>query len=506
MKSLKKKRNHSPEKSEKSLKQNQIIINQQELNTKKDENPNFLLKLYQILETPEYKEIIHWSDNGKSFIVQNLHDFTENILPKYYKHNNYSSFVRQLNMYDFHKKRNNQNEHIFQHKNFIRDEKDLIKTIKRKNKKELINNKNDKIRSFKTHEVSNEQALIGYCNGSLGKKVTKNSLEKALNYLIKSVNENTDKQRNLEEKVEKLGKQNEDFLLQNKKMLQEIITKSEYNKKLEAVVCFILEMIVKKPTLKGGNDLKNVLISNDMNNISLPEMEVDVDNLEKVANSNPNNLNDMNKLMMPLIQKNNLNCINSDSFQTFLDKYIERNKNRNNTLITNDKITLNNKINIPMLTNGQENNNNITRLNSGGLSPKNIQLSPIRVNNSRRGSIDSYNNFTNNFDSDLFKNGFKKQLLANSHNYSINGDNDGNNNNNINICDNSILSNNSKNIFDLEFSTNGNGDLNKSNLNMNLSLLNNSMTNIFDNNDDNNNISCKEEDGKELKRLFDEDK
>ena len=41
---------------------------------------------------------------------------------------------------------------------------------------------------------------------------------------------------------------------------------------------------------------------------------------------------------------------------------------------------------------------------------------------------------------------------------------------------------------------------------MNLSLLNNSMTNIFDNNEDNNNISCKEEDGKELKRLFDEDK
>ena len=493
MKSLQKKRNSSPEKIEKAPEKNQIINNQQESNIRKDENPNFLLKLYQILETPEYKDIIHWSDNGKSFIVQNLHDFTENILPKYYKHNNYSSFVRQLNMYDFHKKRNNQNEHIFQHKNFIRGEKDLIKTIKRKNKKELINNKNDKIRPFKTHEVSNEQALIGYCNGSLGKKVTKNSLEKALNYLIKSVNENTDKQRNLEEKVEKLGKQNEDFLLQNKKMLQEIVSKSEYNKKLEAVVCFILEMIVKKPSLKSGNDLKNVLISNDMNNISLPEMEVDVDNLEKVANSNPSNLNDMNKLMMPLIQKNNLNCINSDSFQNFLDKYIERNKNRNNSLIPNDKITINNKINVPMLTNGQENNNNIKRLNSGS----------IRVNSSRRGSIDSFNNYTNNFDSDLFKNGFKKQLLSNTPNLSVNGDYDFNNNN---ICDNSILSNNSKNIFDLEFNTNGNGDLNKSNLNMNMSSLNNSMTNIFENNEDNSNLSCKDEDRKDLKRLFGEDK
>ena len=492
MKPLSKKRNHSPEKNENET---QSIISQQEQNQKKEENPNFLLKLYHILETPEYKDIIHWNDNGKSFIVQNLHDFTENILPKYYKHNNYSSFVRQLNMYDFHKKRNGQNEHIFQHKNFIRGEKDLIKTIKRKNKKELLNNKQDKIKPFKTHDTSNEQALIGYCNNSLGKKVTKNSLEKALNYLIKSVNENTDKQRNLEEKVEKLGKQNEDFLLQNKKMLQEIITKTEYNKKLEAVVCFILEMIVKKPTLKGGNDLKNVLISNDMNNISLPEMEVDIDNIEKVANSNPNNLKDMNNLMMPLIQKNNLNCINTDSFQNFLDKYIERNKNRNNALIGNDKIPLNNKINVPMITNGQENKTNIKRLNSGSLNQTNIQLSPIRVNNSRRGSIDSFNNFTNNFD-------IKKPLLANSSNLSINGDYDNCTNNN-NICDNSILSNNSKNIFDLEFNTNGSNDLNKSNLNINMSSLNNSMANIFDNPDDNNNLTEKDEDNKDLKRLFD---
>ena len=163
-------------------------------------------------------------------------------------------------------------------------------------------------------------------------------------------------------------------------------------------------------------------------------MEVNIDNIEKVANSNPNNLKDMNNLMMPLIQKNNLNCINTDSFQNFLDKYIERNKNRNNALIGNDKIPLNNKINVPMITNGQEKNTNIKRLNSGSLSQKNIQLSPIRVNNSRRGSIDSFNNFTNNFD-------IKKPLLVNSSNLSINGDYDNYCNNN-NICDNSIISNN----------------------------------------------------------------
>ena len=103
---------------------------------KKSEFPSFLLKLYQILENEEYKDIIQWGENGKFFVVKNIHDFTEKILPKYYKHNNYSSFIRQLNMYDFHKKKSGQNEHIFHHQYFIKDQKDLMKSIKRKSKKE----------------------------------------------------------------------------------------------------------------------------------------------------------------------------------------------------------------------------------------------------------------------------------------------------------------------------------------------------------------------------------
>jgi len=90
------------------------------------------------LENESYKDIIHWTEDGKYFIISNLHDFTEKVLPKYYKHNNYSSFIRQLNMYDFHKKKSGQNEHVFHHQNFIRNRKDLLKLIKRKSKKENI--------------------------------------------------------------------------------------------------------------------------------------------------------------------------------------------------------------------------------------------------------------------------------------------------------------------------------------------------------------------------------
>ena len=43
-------------------------------------------------------ETIRWSADGKSFIISNTEKFIR-ILPKYFKTKNYSSFVRQLNMY-----------------------------------------------------------------------------------------------------------------------------------------------------------------------------------------------------------------------------------------------------------------------------------------------------------------------------------------------------------------------------------------------------------------------
>ncbi len=66
-------------------------------NGKRNVNTNFLMKLYQILETSELNSIIEWEENGKSFSVKNLKEFTEIVLPKFFKHNNFASFVRQVN-------------------------------------------------------------------------------------------------------------------------------------------------------------------------------------------------------------------------------------------------------------------------------------------------------------------------------------------------------------------------------------------------------------------------
>jgi len=364
--------------------------NLNEIKTKKEDYPNFLLKLYTILETPEYKNIINWSEDGKYFSIINLHDFTENILPKFYKHNNFSSFVRQLNMYDFHKKRSNQNEHIFQHPKFIKGKQDLIKTIKRKNKKEnIMQEQNNDL--LNNNLLNNHQALVEYCNCNCcnpiipmnnNKKVTKHSLEKALNFLIQSVNENSIKQKNLEEKVEKLGKQNEDFLTQNQQMLQEILKKSEYNKKLEAVVYFILELIIKKPKIKNSN--------NELNNLLSPNE----------------------------ISSNEFYPYN---FNNYLGKQFE------------SKEIPNNNKNIPMLT------------SANSFSNKEVPMSPIHYSQSRKGSIDSLNmplNLDNSIISNNSNNNFYDLDFKNNN---LNNDFFNNNNNLLNTS--GLLSNNNENFF-----------------------------------------------------------
>jgi heat shock transcription factor len=59
----------------------------------------FLIKTYQLVDEPTVDDLISWNDDGSTFIVWRPAEFARDLLPKYFKHNNFSSFVRQLNTY-----------------------------------------------------------------------------------------------------------------------------------------------------------------------------------------------------------------------------------------------------------------------------------------------------------------------------------------------------------------------------------------------------------------------
>ncbi|KAJ0407469.1 hypothetical protein P43SY_005010 [Pythium insidiosum] len=94
--------------------------------------PAFLSKTYEIFSMPEFSTVCGWNASGDTIIVSQLEAFVAMVLPRFFKHRNFPSFVRQLNLYGFHKTVLDSKRLEFQHPYFKRDRPDLLHLIKRK--------------------------------------------------------------------------------------------------------------------------------------------------------------------------------------------------------------------------------------------------------------------------------------------------------------------------------------------------------------------------------------
>lgn len=121
---------------EKKEAKGQLFHKEREQEIMPKNRPPFVEKVWSLVNDASNHDYINWMPDGESFYIVDKEGFEREILPKYFKHCKFSSFIRQLNMYGWHKVLdinsgaiNSKETWQFKSPYFLRDREDLLDNI-----------------------------------------------------------------------------------------------------------------------------------------------------------------------------------------------------------------------------------------------------------------------------------------------------------------------------------------------------------------------------------------
>lgn len=95
--------------------------------------PNFPAKMFAILSRPELAHIVSWMPHGRSWKVHKPREFEVKVIPAYFEHSKFSSFIRQANGWGFRRmnRKGSPDRNSYYHEQFLRGKPYLLKEMKR---------------------------------------------------------------------------------------------------------------------------------------------------------------------------------------------------------------------------------------------------------------------------------------------------------------------------------------------------------------------------------------
>ncbi|CAD8180480.1 unnamed protein product [Paramecium pentaurelia] len=130
----------------------------------------FIEVTYEMLNQKENSDIIRWDEDGMRIQILDRELLQEQVLPKYFRHANYSSFLRQLNMYGFKSSKDQYGSITYYHPSFAKQKVLMRNIFKKKHQKEDKNDTNsffidqselhNQIKALQCEQVKIQQKLL----------------------------------------------------------------------------------------------------------------------------------------------------------------------------------------------------------------------------------------------------------------------------------------------------------------------------------------------------------